>query len=56
MSLSPPFDLINRLVQGSGSVPDLDPRSYQAEGYAMVSSLTILKYISSSAAASRYHL
>jgi hypothetical protein len=35
-----------QLVQGSGSVPGLDPRSYHAEGYAMVSGLTILKHIS----------
>jgi hypothetical protein len=34
-----------RLIQGSGSVPGLDPRSYRAEGYAMVSGLTVLKHI-----------
>jgi hypothetical protein len=39
-------DTGRRLVQGSGSVPGLDPRSYQAKGYAMVSGLTILKHIS----------
>ncbi len=34
-----------RLVQGSGSVPGYDPRSYRAEGYAMASGLTVLKHI-----------
>ncbi len=34
-----------RLLRGSGSVPGLDPQSYRAEGYAMVSGLTVLKHI-----------
>jgi hypothetical protein len=34
-----------RLLRGSGTVPGLDPRSYRAEGYAMVSGLTVLKHI-----------
>jgi hypothetical protein len=38
-------DTGRRLVQGSGSVPGLYPRSYRAEGYAMVSGLTVLKHI-----------
>jgi hypothetical protein len=38
-------DTGRRLIRGSGSVPGLDPRSYQAEGYAMVSGLTVLKHI-----------
>jgi hypothetical protein len=33
------------LVQGSGSVPGHDPPSYQAEGYAMASGLTVFKHI-----------
>jgi hypothetical protein len=33
-----------RLIQGSGSVPGLDPRSYRTEEYAMVSGLTVLKH------------
>jgi hypothetical protein len=35
-------DTGRRLIQGSGSVPNLDPQSYRAEGYAMVSGLTVL--------------
>jgi hypothetical protein len=38
-------DTGQRLIRGSGSVPGLDPRSYRAEGYAMVSGLTVLKHI-----------
>jgi hypothetical protein len=34
-----------RLVQGSGSIPGHDPRSYRAKGYAMESGLTVLKHI-----------
>jgi hypothetical protein len=44
-------DTGRRLIQGSGSVPGLDPRSYRAEGYAMVSGLTVLKQYPSSVAA-----
>jgi hypothetical protein len=39
-------DTGQQLVQGSGSVPGLDPRSSRVEGYAMVSGLTVLKHIS----------
>jgi hypothetical protein len=34
-----------RLIRGSGSVSGLDPQSYRAEGYAMVSGLTVIKHI-----------
>jgi hypothetical protein len=34
----------NILVEGSSSVPSVDPRSYQAEGYAMASSRTFLRH------------
>jgi hypothetical protein len=43
-----------QLVQGSGLVPGLDPRSYCAEGYAMVSGLTVLYPFS--VAVLHYHL
>ena len=38
-------DTGRRLIRGSRSVPGLDPRSYRAEGYAMVSGLTVFKHI-----------
>jgi hypothetical protein len=35
----------NRFVNGSSSIPGFDPRSYQAEGYTMVSGLSFLHHL-----------